>query len=131
MLENCTIAIGGQTNKEERYIAPTIITNITLNHPSMLEEIFGPILPVLEFTSLEEVIHIVTFCQNHQLRISSQKQKNLEKLIDEISFGGGCINDTISHYVSPYLPFGGVGYSGIGQYHGKASFDTFTIIKAF
>ncbi len=130
MLENCIVAIGGQTNKEERYIAPTVITNIALNHPSMQEEIFGPILPVLDFTTIEEAIQIVkSFPKPLAAYIFTKNKRTREKLVNEISFGGGCINDTISHYVSPYLPFGGIGFSGIGQYHGKASFDTFTHYK--
>jgi len=130
MLKNCTIAAGGQTNKDERFIAPTILTNISLDHPSMQEEIFGPILPVLEFNTIEEAISIVKkFHKPLALYLFTKEKKIWKKVIEEVSFGGGCINETISHYVSPYLPFGGVGYSGIGQYHGKASFDTFTHYK--
>ena len=130
MLKNCTIAAGGQTNKDERFIAPTILTNISLDHPSMQEEIFGPILPVLEFNTIEEAISIVKkFHKPLALYLFTKEKKIWKKVIEEVSFGGGCINETISHYVSPYLPFGGVEYSGIGQYHGKASFDTFTHYK--
>jgi len=130
MLKNCTIVAGGQTHKDERFIAPTILTNISLDHPSMQEEIFGPILPVLEFNTIEEAISIVKkFHKPLALYLFTKEKKIWKKVIEEVSFGGGCINETISHYVSPYLPFGGVGYSGIGQYHGKASFDTFTHYK--
>jgi len=130
MLKNCTIAAGGQTHKDERFIAPTILTNIALDHPSMQEEIFGPILPVLEFNTIEEAISIVkNFHKPLALYLFTKEKRIWKKVIEEVSFGGGCINETISHYVSPNLPFGGVGYSGIGQYHGKASFDTFTHYK--
>lgn len=130
MLANCTIAAGGQTNKDHRFIAPTILTNIALDHPSMQEEIFGPILPVLQFDTIEEAISIVkNFNKPLALYLFTKDKKIWKKVIEEVSFGGGCINETISHYVSPYLPFGGVGYSGIGQYHGKYSFDTFTHYK--
>lgn len=130
MLKNCTIVAGGQTHKDERFIAPTILTNISLDHPSMQEEIFGPILPVLEFETIEDAISIVKkFHKPLALYLFTKEKKIWKKVIEEVSFGGGCINETISHYVSPYLPFGGVGYSGIGQYHGKASFDTFTHYK--
>lgn len=131
MLDNCTIVIGGQTDKDQRYIAPTVITNVTLEHPSMQEEIFGPILPVLEFTTIDEAIATVKiFPKPLATYVFTTKTKQWQKLIHELSFGGGCINDTISHYASPYLPFGGVGDSGIGHYHGKASFDTFTHYKS-
>lgn len=131
MLTNCTIAAGGQINKDQRFIAPTILTNITPEHPSMQEEIFGPILPVLEFDTIEEAIAIVKkFPKPLALYLFTKERKIWKKVVEEISFGGGCINETISHYVSPYLPFGGVGDSGIGQYHGKSSFDTFTHYKS-
>ncbi|MCX8123234.1 MAG: aldehyde dehydrogenase [Spirochaetes bacterium] len=131
MLNDCTIVIGGHTDRENRYIAPTVITNVTLEHPSMQQEIFGPILPVLEFNSIDEVITTVKlFPKPLATYIFTKKKSVWQKVISELSFGGGCINDTISHYVSPYLPFGGVGDSGIGHYHGKASFDTFTHYKS-
>ncbi len=131
MLDNCRIVIGGDTDIHERYIAPTVITNVTLEHPSMQEEIFGPILPVLEFATIDDAIAIIkNFPKPLAAYIFTTKREVWQKLISEISFGGGCINDTISHLVSPYLPFGGVGDSGIGNYHGKASFDTFTHYKS-
>lgn len=126
-LDNGTIITGGQTKEEEKYIAPTIIDNITWDDPLMQEEIFGPLLPVVEFENLDEVIETVN---QHPKPLSlyffSQNKKKQEMIIKEIRFGGGCINDTVAHFINHYLPFGGIGDSGLGSYHGKASFDTFS-----
>lgn len=131
LLKGGNILYGGEYDKESLYISPTLIDGITWEHPVMNEEIFGPIFPILEYESLDEVIDIVN---NHPKPLalyffSSNKEKQ-EKVLNSISFGGGCINDTIMHLSSPYLPFGGVGTSGMGSYHGNKSFDTFTHYKS-
>ena len=130
-LDNGTIITGGQTKEEEKYIAPTIIDNITWDDPLMREEIFGPLLPVVEFENLAEVIETVN---QHPKPLSlyffSENKKKQEMIIKEIRFGGGCINDTVAHFINHYLPFGGIGDSGLGSYHGKASFDTFSHKKS-
>jgi aldehyde dehydrogenase (NAD+) len=130
-LKNGKIIIGGETTSEERYIAPTIIDSVSWEDAIMQEEIFGPILPVIEFTDIAEAINII----NSQpkplaLYLFSQNQNLQKQVISETSFGGGCINHTIIHYAVPSLPFGGIGNSGIGSYHGKASFDTFSHYKS-
>lgn len=125
------IYFGGQTQEEDLCINPTILHNITLQDSIMQEEIFGPILPVLTFEKLSDTIAII---QNNPKPLAlyyfGENQKRMTYIKHRISFGGGCINDTIMHVASNRLPFGGVGYSGCGSYHGKASFDTFTHYKS-
>ncbi len=97
----------------------------------MEDEIFGPILPVLTYKNLDEVIGEIQMRPNPlALYVFSEKEDVQQKIIGQIPFGGGCINDTVYHITSPYLPFGGVGSSGIGAYHGKGSFDTFSHQKS-
>ncbi len=130
-LKDGKIIIGGETASEERYIAPTLIDSVSWEDTVMQQEIFGPILPVIEFTEIAEAINII----NSQpkplaLYLFSQNQNLQKRIIKETSFGGGCINHTIIHYAVPSLPFGGIGNSGIGSYHGKAGFDTFSHYKS-
>ncbi|MGH4118987.1 aldehyde dehydrogenase [Clostridium sp.] len=131
LLGGGNIVTGGEYNKTEKYIAPTVIDSITWNDPIMLDEIFGPILPVMEFENLEEVIKMVNSKPKPlALYFFSTNRKNQERIIEMISYGGGCINDTIMHVASPYLPFGGVGASGMSAYHGKGSYDVFSHKKS-
>jgi len=127
MLVDGKIIVGGETDKESKYIAPTLIEIKDLNDPLMEDEIFGPILPVLEVDSVDESIAIIKqFEKPLALYLFSKNYEEQQKVLKKISFGGGCINDTIAHFVNKELPFGGVGNSGIGAYHGKYSFDTFS-----
>ncbi|WP_247236512.1 aldehyde dehydrogenase [Telluribacter sp. SYSU D00476] len=124
------IVLGGQVREEEKYIAPTLIDEVTLDDPIMQEEIFGPVLPILTFDKLSEVPAIVG--QNPYplaLYFFSDDKKNQEYILNTIRFGGGCINDVLMHLGNPSIPFGGIGTSGFGAYHGKYSFDTFTHAK--
>ena len=122
-----TIIQGGRVNRAARYIEPTIIDDITYNDPIMQEEIFGPLLPVLEFTRLEDVISLIN---EHEkplaLYFFSSSDSKRDLLFSSTSSGGGCVNDTIMHVANPNMPFGGVGNSGMGCYHGKFSFDIFS-----
>ncbi|GIN20403.1 MAG TPA: aldehyde dehydrogenase [Bacillus bacterium] len=125
------ILTGGNASREELSIEPTVLTGITWEDPIMEEEIFGPILPVMEYTELDEVIDGIHKHPNPlALYLFSENAGTQKKLLSSISFGGGCINDTVYHVASPYLPFGGVGTSGIGAYHGKSSFDIFSHKKS-
>ncbi|AGA68209.1 NAD-dependent aldehyde dehydrogenase [Desulfitobacterium dichloroeliminans LMG P-21439] len=125
------IVFGGQFNEETRQISPTIVHNVTWDSPVMVEEIFGPILPVLEFEHLSEVIsQINKHPKPLALYFFTTIKEREEQILRDISFGGGCINDTIVHLATSYMPFGGVGESGMGGYHGKASFDTFSHQKS-
>ncbi len=126
-LQNGQVIFGGKTNRSELYIAPTAIAGISWETPIMQEEIFGPILPIMEYENITDAIAQI----NQQpkplaLYIFSQNPQIQAQVLQETRSGGVCINDTLSHFVVSDLPFGGIGTSGMGQYHGKASFDTFS-----
>lgn len=127
LLDGETIAYGGNRNDELQKISPAIIDDVTHNSKVMQEEIFGPILPLITYKDLNEVI---TYINNNPtplaLYLFTENNEIVKRILNECNFGGGCVNDTIMHVSSDYLPFGGVGESGMGSYHGKASFDTFT-----
>ncbi len=121
------IVIGGGSDRAKRYIAPTVIDGITGGEPIMEEEIFGPLLPVIVYDDLSEAIEFVNRRPRAlALYCFSRDKDRQERVLAETSSGGGCINDTVIHETVTGLPFGGVGDSGMGKYHGKASFDTFT-----
>ncbi|MEG0613484.1 MAG: aldehyde dehydrogenase [Clostridium sp.] len=125
------LVVGGDHSRENRYIAPTIMDNIDFNHRVMQEEIFGPILPMITYKSLDEIINIINARPKPlALYYFSKDKENIDKVISKTSSGGLCINDTIMHVASSHLSFGGVGESGMGKYHGRSSFDTFTHEKS-
>ncbi|POY38338.1 aldehyde dehydrogenase family protein [Solitalea longa] len=130
-LEQGNIIFGGQTTEEELYIAPTLMENVSIDAPLMTDEIFGPILPVYGFDSYKETLALINKNANPLAFYLFTSNKETEQFyINKVSFGGGCINNTLIHLGNPHLPFGGVGNSGIGYYHGKFSFDAFTRMKA-
>lgn len=125
------IYYGGQINKETRYIQPTIMENVTMEDAVMQEEIFGPILPVLTYETIDEAIAKVNSLPKPLSCYLFTKSGSIKKkVLKEISFGGGAINETVMHISNSNLPFGGVGHSGIGNYHGEAGFKTFTHYKS-
>ena len=127
LMEGETILIGGQCDPNTLRIAPTLLDDVSPDSPVMNEEIFGPILPVLTFGTLKEAADFVSSRPKPLALYLFTSSRTAEKsILNQCSFGGGCINDTIVHLVTSYMPFGGVGASGMGSYHGKASFDTFT-----
>jgi aldehyde dehydrogenase (NAD+) len=131
LLQNVNIIIGGQYQAEAKYIAPTLVDQIYLDHPLMEEEIFGPILPILEYQELNEAIALINSKPKPlALYFFSSDQAKQELILNSTSSGGVCLNDTIMQVGIPDLPFGGVGESGIGCYHGKWSFDTFSHHKS-
>ncbi len=130
-LDRGRIIVGGDSNLEARYISPTLIDQVGWDDPIMQEEIFGPVLPLLEFDNISEVIQAVNNRPKPlALYLFSKNRSVQEQVIEQISYGGGCINDTLIHLATPYLPFGGVGESGMGNYHGKAGFDAFSHYKS-
>ena len=130
-LDNGELFMGGESNQENLMIEPTVLTNITWDDQIMQDEIFGPILPVLEYDVLSEVLEgIHRHPKPLSLYLFTENNNVQQEVVNSVSFGGGCINDTVYHFVSPYLPFGGVGNSGIGAYHGKGNFDTFSHQKS-
>ncbi|WP_066426223.1 aldehyde dehydrogenase [Anabaena sp. 4-3] len=131
LIKHGEIIIGGDINPEERYIAPTIIDRVSLTDPIMQEEIFGPILPIIEYTDIQEAIALINSQPKPLALYLFSHNKNLQQsILKETSSGGVCLNDTIMQVGISSLPFGGVGNSGIGSYHGKASFDTFSHYKS-
>ena len=131
LLNNGRIVCGGITDRQKRHIAPTVIDDISWSDPIMQEEIFGPILPILTYADLGEALERIRSLPSPlALYLFSDDPETQNKVIKEVPFGGGCINDTMVHFANPHLPFGGVGNSGMGQYHGRFSFDTFSHLKA-
>ncbi len=127
LLQDGPIVVGGQTQAADRYIAPTILVSVSPDAPVMQDEIFGPILPVLTYDSLEAAIAFVNERPKPlALYCFSRNANYTQQVVTQTSAGGVCINDILLHNLVPDLGFGGVGPSGIGRYHGKASFDTFS-----
>jgi aldehyde dehydrogenase (NAD+) len=130
-LKDGEIIIGGEINPIEHYISPTLLDRVSLESPIMQEEIFGPILPVITYDDIGEAIAIINERPKPLALYLFSRNKNLQKqVLQETSSGSVCINDTVMQFAVPALPFGGVGNSGIGKYHGKASFDTFSHYKS-
>lgn len=131
LLENETILFGGQLNKAENYIAPTLLDESKLESAVMQDEIFGPILPIISYESEHEIEAIISrYPKPLSLYVFSGNSNWSKKIMQKYSFGGGCINDTVIHFSNRRLPFGGVGNSGIGAYHGKLGFDSFSHQKS-
>ena len=125
------VIIGGNGDAKRVQIAPTVLDEVSWDSPVMQEEIFGPILPVLTFSSMKEAMELVNDRPKPlACYYFTRKSERERSLLQKVSFGGGCINDTIMHLVSSHMPFGGVGNSGMGGYHGKDSFDTFSHRKS-
>jgi acyl-CoA reductase-like NAD-dependent aldehyde dehydrogenase len=125
------VVIGGEAIAEEKYIAPTVLDSVSWNDRVMQDEIFGPILPVLEYDHLEEAIaQINARPKPLALYIFSKNPQVQQQILQRTSSGGVCINDTIMQIGPSTLPFGGIGDSGMGSYHGKAGFDTFSHKKS-
>jgi aldehyde dehydrogenase (NAD+) len=131
LMQAGNIIAGGQSDRQSLYIAPTIIDDIAWDDPIMQHEIFGPLLPVLAYNNLSQAIsRVKELPKPLAFYYFSNNRQNGEQIIREASFGGGCINDTLLHFANPHLPFGGTGSSGIGSYHGKKSFETFSHQKS-
>jgi aldehyde dehydrogenase (NAD+) len=131
MIEPDKVLFGGQCDIKDCYIAPTLVKETSLESPVMKEEIFGPILPILTYKNETEMDCIISrFEKPLALYIFTENPTFSKQIIEKYSFGGGCINDTVVHFSNKRLPFGGVGHSGIGAYHGRLSFDTFSHKKS-
>lgn len=122
---------GGKHNRDERHIEPTILNNVTLEDKVMQEEIFGPLLPVIEYETLDEAFEIIkSFEKPLSAYLFSGNSESKERFLSEIQFGNGAINDCVMQISNPNLPFGGVGHSGMGRYHGEYSFECFSHFKS-
>jgi acyl-CoA reductase-like NAD-dependent aldehyde dehydrogenase len=130
-LTNGTVVCGGERDRGELYLAPTVLTEVTPAAPVMQEEIFGPVLPVIEFDQVSEVIHRLRAAPAPLAVYLFTADRVLEReLIGQIRSGGVCVNDVISQMLGTRLPFGGLGESGFGAYHGRAGFDAFSHQRA-
>lgn len=131
LIDKDKVVLGGEYDINKRYIAPTILDNVTFQDKVMEEEIFGPILPIIEYEVIKEAIKLINKRDKPLALYLFTENKLIQKIVMEnVSYGGGCINDTMTHIVTPYLPFGGVGPSGLGSYHGYKSFETFSHLKS-
>ena len=131
LLSSGSVSHGAQIDSETRQIAPTILTDVSWDSPVMQEEIFGPILPILTYRKLDDAIAMIRQKPKPlALYLFTQNRETENRVLSEVSFGGGCVNDTILHLATPHMPFGGVGESGMGGYHGKFSFDAFSHRKS-
>ena len=127
LMSSGRIVTGGTTNPYENYIAPTVIDDLHPDDPIMENEVFGPVLPVLTYSCIEEAIDIISrYPKPLAFYLFTNNRLLQKRLLNELSFGTATLNDTVIHFINSHLPFGGVGESGMGKYHGKKSFDTFT-----
>jgi aldehyde dehydrogenase (NAD+) len=128
MIDKATVVVGGQCDAASRFIAPTVLRDVSLEDKVMQEEIFGPVLPVLSYAALDDIYRIVGQLPQHPLAcyLFSESAGIQQAIVANIQFGGGCINHCVLHMANHYLPFGGVGESGIGAYHGKHGFERFS-----
>ena len=130
LLENERAFVGGVTDPEQRYIAPTILVDVDPDSPVMQAEMFGPILPVLSYEKIEEAIEFIQHrARPLALYLFTEKARERERILRETVSGGVAVNEVLFHCVCGTLPFGGVGASGMGSYHGQAGFDTFSHLK--
>jgi aldehyde dehydrogenase (NAD+) len=131
MIDDEKVIFGGQTNESDCYIAPTLIDESDIDSLIMKDEIFGPLLPILEYSSDADLQAVISKYEKPlSLYVFTDNKAFAKQIIRDYSFGGGCINDTVVHFSNKRLPFGGVGHSGIGAYHGALSFDVFSHKKA-
>ena len=131
LIDPAKVVFGGRGDPDALKIQPTVLDDISPDDPVMQEEIFGPVLPVLPFQDVQEALDFIRSRPKPlALYLFSQETRTQELFLRRASFGGGCINDTIIHLAASRMPFGGVGSSGMGRYHGKASFDTFSHQKS-
>lgn len=131
MLKYGTVALGGSFDAKERYIEPTILVDVNVDDPVMTEEIFGPILPIVNVDTVFEAVNFINARDKPlALYIFSNRKKDIDMLLSKTTSGGVCINDTLMQITVESLPFGGVGNSGMGSYHGKKTFDIFVHHKS-
>ena len=131
LLAGTRILCGGDHDAAQRYLGPTLVDGVTLDHPMMAGEIFGPILPILTYRNLDEALATVKQRPNPLAAYVFTRNRRLAKeILSKVPFGGGCVNTTLVHFANHHLPFGGIGASGMGSYHGKYGFSTFSHYKS-
>ncbi|MBQ7287152.1 MAG: aldehyde dehydrogenase [Candidatus Gastranaerophilales bacterium] len=131
LIDENKVIVGAKSSNEKLKIEPTVLDNVSFDDKVMQEEIFGPILPIMTYENLDEIIDIIE-SRPHSLAlyIFSSNKENIKKVTTRIRYGGGCVNDVVVHLATPEMPFGGFGASGMGNYHGKFGFDTFSHKKS-
>lgn len=136
-MNECTIALGGESDRSQCYIAPTVLKDVLPHFKIMQEEIFGPLLPIVTVNGLSEAIQFINAREKPlALYVFSSDKTVIKRMLAETSSGGVTVNDVLMHYTVDTLPFGGVGNSGMGRYHGKHTFDQLShhracLIKSF
>lgn len=131
LLNDCNIALGGETDASEKYISPTIVTDVDPNDPIMQQEIFGPVLPIINVENVDEAVEFINGREKPlALYVFAEDEDVISKILSDTSSGGVCVNNTIQQLITKGIPFGGVGHSGMGCYHGKYSFETFSHKKS-
>jgi aldehyde dehydrogenase (NAD+) len=131
LIDSEKVYCGGKTERESLFIEPTILREVNFADEIMKDEIFGPILPVISFTDLELAVkEVKNMGKPLAMYVFTKNENNSDYLLNNLSFGGGCINDAVMHLANSHLPFGGVGNSGMGNYHGKFGFDCFSHQKS-
>ncbi len=130
-IEDAHVVCGGGSRRDTLQIEPTVLNRVGWDSPVMREEIFGPVLPVLSYFDIKEAVDLISARPKPlALYLFTRDKRHEAYVMRKLSYGGGCINDTVVHLATPHMPFGGVGNSGMGAYHGKAGFDTFTHKKS-
>ncbi len=131
LIDSEKIFFGGVHDRSQRFIGPTIMVDVTLDDAVMKEEIFGPILPVMTYDKIDDAVALIKKLEKPLAAyVFSDNKKEYQKVLSQLSFGGGAVNDVVMHLSNPYLPFGGVGHSGIGAYHGAHGMDCFSHKKS-
>ena len=131
LIQREKVAHGGYADADSQRIAPTILDGVSWEDPVMQEEIFGPVLPVLTYRSMEEALDAIT-ARPHPLALYcfTEQETVKQRVLDRCRFGGGCFNDTLIHLATSQMPFGGVGESGMGSYHGETGFAEFSHMRS-
>jgi aldehyde dehydrogenase (NAD+) len=131
LIKSGKVIFGGEVDITQKYVAPTLIDDVKPGDPVMQEEIFGPVLPILEFNHIDEALGIINnMPKSLSLYIYTNNSKLQKEILHKTSSGNGAINDSVIQFSNPLLPYGGVGESGMGKYHGKKSFETFSNLKS-
>lgn len=131
LIDKDKLVWGGESDRNTLQIAPTVMDNVTFEDKVMQEEIFGPVLPIITYDKFEDLFEVLKGRQKPlALYIFSENRKNINRILERISFGGGCVNDVVIHLATSEMGFGGVGESGMGAYHGKTGFDAFSHTKS-
>ena len=131
LIESANVVVGGSSDRKDLYIEPTVLDGVTQDDPIMQEEVFGPVLPILTYSNLDSLVEILKAKPTPlALYIFTRNIRKARKIMSEVPSGGGMINEVVMHFINMNAPFGGIGESGMGNYHGKAGFEAFSHYKS-